>query len=622
MYAFDTETVNFGPHCMAPPVVCVSVADAGSEYLMREFPRELLTVPTLVTAHGAYDFAAIAATWPDTLPGIVRAYEEDRIQDVLTIQKLQDNYVGILGGFEDDYEDGKATKIKYNLDDLAQRHRVGRKVNEEWKKRYGSLAHIPIDWWPEDAQRYAKNDARITHDVRREQSDYMPMCPDHIFQARAAFWLQLMTVWGICTDPKGVEEFARKTRAEKEIVAADLRAVGLLRPDRALKSGPRKGHIEPGSRNTGRAKELLRAAYAEQGLEPPLTEGGDVSTSRVACTKSGKKDLVKYSEFSALAKVLSTDVPTLLQGIYYPIHTRIENLLTSGRVSSSGPNIQNVRRKPGLRECFVPRFGRVFVACDYGGLELCTLAETMFFLFGRSTLGDVLNTGKDPHLEMVPPLLQRAEEEIFAIYKNPDHRMYGWVKNARNATKVANFGFPGGCGAETFVSYALQSYGVEVSIDQSRQLRRLWFDRWHDMPEYFSYISRLVDAGEQIVLPYSNRARGRCSFTEACNIMFQGPGSDIAKTAGWLVMRACYVEPDSVLYQANARIVNFVHDEFILECDAGWEHEVAAGLERLMLLGAEPWLKHVRIKVESVAMKFWSKDAKRKYENERLVAWP
>jgi DNA polymerase-1 len=606
---------------MAPPVACVSVADAGSTYLLRDFPRELLTVPTLVTAHGAYDFAAIAATWPDTLPAIVRAYEEDRIQDVLTVQKLQDNYAGILGGFDDDEDSGKSLKIKYNLDDLAQRHRIGRKVNAEWQARFGELMHIPIEQWPESAKTYAKTDARITFDVRLVQDEFMPMCPDHIFQARAAFWLQLMTVWGICTNPKGVEDFARKTRAEKEIVAADLRAVGLLRPDHTLKSGPRKGQIEPGSRNVNRAREMLAKAYEAQGESPPRTKGDEISTSRVACAKSGSKDLVKYSEFSALAKVLSTDVPTLLAGVRWPIHTRIEHVLTSGRTSSKQPNIQNVRRKPGLRECFVPRPLRVFVACDYAGLELCTLAETMFFLFGRSTLGDVLNAGRDPHLEMVPPLLQRPEDEIFAIYKDPNHKMFGWVKNARNSAKVANFGFPGGCGAETFVSYALQSYNVEVSIDQSRQLRRLWFDRWYDMPDYFSHVSRLVDSGEPVVLPYSNRARGRCCFTEACNIMFQGPGSDIAKTAGWLIMRACYVEPDSVLYQANARIVNFVHDEFILECDAGWEHEVALELERLMLLGAEPWLRHVRIKVESVAMKYWSKDAKRVHKDGRLIAW-
>jgi len=131
-------------------------------------------------------------------------------------------------------------------------------------------------------------------------------------------------------------------------------------------------------------------------------------------------------------------------------------------------------------------------------------------------------------------------------------------------------------------------------------------------------VTRLVDNDEPIVLPYSGFRRGRASFCAACNTFFQGPGATIAKYAGWLVMRACYLDPGPLF---GARIVNFVHDDFLIEVDEGAEHESAEELKRLMLVGAEPWLKHVKIRVEAVAMRRWSKFAKKTYKDGRLVAW-
>lgn len=971
----DTETYPIAPWSAAPKVVCISMADASEEFLFRESPVEFLQPTTTIRIVGhnvAYDMSCVAATWPETLSVIIDAYERNVIEDTMLIQKLQDNAVGILRGFDFDEEEGP-TKIDYELDSLGKRHEVGRKVQTEWMKKEknpyaaGTLEHwkwscehfrfweldaLPLDFWPKEAVLYAKMDARVTYDVRVAQEDYMELCPDHHFQARAAFWLQLMAVHGICTDGPGVEAFAEQTNIDRKLVKERLVEAKLIRPDRALKSGPRKGTIIEGSRDTKLARVRIEEGFSKQGRPVPLTKGGEdgenrqTSISRAACKESGDPIMLAYAEFAELNAVLKKDIPALRLGMTYPIHSRFDSILATGRTSSAAPNIQNPRRKKGVRECFVPRPGKVFVAADYGGLELCTLAESMHFLFGRSTLADALNSGRDPHLDVAGALLGVPPDEAAGINADEDHPKHAWLKNGRQVGKVCfhpetevltrrgwiridqlhpseqvcsaklsddgrveleweiplaltsrpwsgklvhmqsegidlrvtpdhrmcgweqvsagrrgltklrtttcypnqlnelrywpnagemqgsvqvdegllrlavatqadgsyqgrskirfgfkkqrkidrlnwllrwlnveyetrissqgaiefivrgdvvervkelldekklpwwwieltyplrvaaldevrywdshsyknekgqgngynycsvpkqnadvlqalatltnqksrlalsrnpirrgqgpdyavahvvsvkqkhrsrggnlfptevhhegevfclttrndtivvrdggvpvitrqcNFGFPGGLGVETFVHFALQGYGVKLTIDQAHEAKRAWLEAWPDMMDFFSYVNRLIENDAPVVLPYSGFQRGRATYCAACNTFFQGPGATIAKDAGWRVMKACYLDQDSPLF--GARIVNFVHDEFILEVNEGTEHESAEELKRLMLAGAAPWLRHVKIKVEAVAMRRWSKEAKRVYREGRLVAW-
>ena len=95
--------------------------------------------------------------------------------------------------------------------------------------------------------------------------------------------------------------------------------------------------------------------------------------------------------------------------------------------------------------------------------------------------------------------------------------------------------------------------------------------------------------------------------------------ADAAKNAGFLVSRACYVEPTSPLY--GSRIVNFVHDELIIEAPEEKAHEAAMELARVMVAGASVLMPDVPPKVEPLLMRRWSKKAKPLYEGETLIPW-
>jgi DNA polymerase-1 len=77
----------------------------------------------------------------------------------------------------------------------------------------------------------------------------------------------------------------------------------------------------------------------------------------------------------------------------------------------------------------------------------------------------------------------------------------------------------------------------------------------------------------------------------------------------------------------NARIVAFIHDEFIAEVDdAPSAHDAAHELARLMVEGANVYLPDVPIplsKMEPLLMRRWSKKAEPRFSTEggRLVPW-
>ena len=552
MKSFDTETALIRPGLQAPPLTCLSLSD-GSLYSRREAGEvlaSLLDGGELLSGHGvAFDCAVMIVEHPLLMPKIIQAYEEDRIEDTMVRQMLIDTANGQLAGFYREWSGTqfKAVKIEYGLDNLALRHFNAPMDKSTWRLRYGELRDVPIEQWDPGARKYATDDAMATAAVWgvQEQPEHKKWLDDQHRQARAAFWLKLMSIWGLKTDPKAVQAFANKTRADYERIGVQLVHAGLLRPNRLFKSGPRKGQVKEGARDTKAAKDSMRKAFKGA---PPLTDGGDVCLDEDACIKSGDPMLKLYAELSSTKKILSTDIPLLQSGTINPIHTNFKVLLETGRTSSS-PNVQNLPRRGGIRECFVPRPGYVYAASDYSGMELRTWAQVCISKLGHSRLAQVLNAGQDPHMMMAAAILNCSYEEAEARYKAGDDA----ADDARQTGKVADFGYPGGLGPEKFVHFAALQYGVILTEERARDLKALWLREWPEAKEYLAAIGRIVEAGDaRIEHLFSGRHRGGLTYCDTANSFFQALASDAAKSAGWLIMRACYLEDDSILLRLEA----------------------------------------------------------------------
>jgi DNA polymerase I-like protein with 3'-5' exonuclease and polymerase domains len=375
-----------------------------------------------------------------------------------------------------------------------------------------------------------------------------------------------------------------------------------------------------GTRDTKAAKVFMTRVCQAKGLPIAETDGGDVGLDDASCKATGDPVLRAYADYSSLAKVVSTDLPILLKGVDKPIQTRFEPLLETGRTSSSKPNIQNIKRLAGMRECFRPRSGRVYVDADYGMLELCTWAQTCLWLFGRSRLAEVLNAGQDPHLDFAAQILRITYEEAKARRKTGDKE----VEQSRLVAKVGNFGFPGGLGAESFVDYAASSYKVNLTVEQARDLKRFWLAQWPEAKPYFDHIGNLEqgDSGRISLQRFVTGSwRSNISYTVACNDPFQSLGATAATWAGYDLARACYHEQGHVLF--GSRPVNFIHDQYLVEVlDDEQAHDRAMAVADIMVRAAKRAIPDVTPKVEPLLCRYWSKDAKAVYKDGRLVPWP
>ena len=640
--AFDTETFLMRPGRMAPELVCISYQTPGEEpgllhvhdYGVLPIVAGWLERERLVGHHVAFDIAVLCAQWPELIPLAFRAYDEDRITCTKLRQQLLDIAAGAFRGYLRRFEQEVTVKqclvhedcepdscphaidgVKiakgarwvphnYDLGDVAYRA-TGRRLDKDtWRLRYGELIDVQLRDWPEGARLYPKEDARATLDVFLKQDEHVQYIPDQYRQARAALALQLTSVWGLRTYGPGVDKLEQETVTALAAIEGDLKAAGLVR--------------EKGTRNLKAARARMVAVCQALGKPVRLTKTGQVSLDSDACEASEDDLLEDYAELTSLKNVLSKDIPILRAGVDFPVHTSF-GLAASGRSTSSKPNVQNPRRLPGIRECFTPRAGKVYAQGDFGGLELCTLAQTCVTLFGRSHLAEVLNAGLDPHTAFAADILGISYEEAVRRKKAGDQKL----DDARQTAKVANFGFPGGLGAEKLCLFARKSYGVHLTEDRARELKAQWLVRWPEMQLFFKHVGELVDedTGEATVEQiFSQRWRGGAHYTAACNTYFQGLGADAAKRAAYLVARACYAEPASVLY--GSRPVNFVHDELIVEVDDDERaHDKAVELGRVMELGAKEFLPNVPARVEPLLARCWSKKSKPVFRDGRLIPW-
>lgn len=628
--SFDTETKLIRPGLLAPPLVCASTALASDSYGLfhhteaRPFVEKMLGGDELLVGHHiAYDMAVIAAKWPDLLPLIFDVYAADRVSDTGIREKLNHIALGVYRRFE--HSDGSWEKLNYALEDLARRHLGVVMEKGGWQLRFGELMDVPLALWPEEASEYAIGDAVITLEVWKKQEQDRQYLEDEFRQARSEFWLYLMSCWGLRTDLVGVREFARQTQQQYDEIASTLVEVGLLRP-RKLPKKPKKVPKKTPSRwqrSTKAVQARMVLACAAKGKKVELTKGGKKSKPQVkinadCCERSGDLYLEKYAELSSLTKTISTDIPLLMRGATgAPLQARFEVLLETGRTSSK-PNVQNLPTEQGVRECFVPRPGWVYASADYSGFELRTWSQVCISVGFGSKMAEALNAGMDPHIEVARRILGIPYEEAVADYEaDPKGRVY----YPRQCGKVANFGMPGGLGAERFVDYARTSYGVIVEPKLAVELKQIWLASWPEAQLYFDWISSQCESAVPVIKQlFSNRYRGDVGFCDGANSLFQGLAADAAKASGFLIAKACYADRQSPLY--DCRPVDFVHDEFIVEVpDDEFASDAAEELAHLMIKGASPFLPDVPPVCKPMLARRWSKAAKPVRVNGRLVPW-
>lgn len=609
--AIDTETELIRPGCLAPKLVCLSwafVSETTDQLIsgIAKTPEEIektfgqwlngaakYTNDVRIIGHNiAYDMAVLGSYNPAWLHLMFQAYERGNIDDTKIRQQLMD------------IADGSFWKNKkrggYTLKALAEKHLQIEisKGEETWRLRYGELLHVDLKDWPADAKEYAIKDAEVTYNIFRNQGSVT----NSKEQTANAWALHLMGCWGVTTDKQRVGKFTKEAKDSMAVLREKLSRTGLMRVD--------------GTKNL----KTIRERVARLSKSPKLTSKGNIATDEAAIRATGDQDLLSLVDFSKAQKLDSVWSRYLIQGtdINTPIQASFHCLVESGRTSCAKPNLQNPHRATGLRECFIPRKGYLFAACDYSTLELCTLAQVNSWLFKDCSMAQRLREGADLHLHFASVLLGLSYEEGFERLKARDPEM----KRTRQMAKVANFGYPGGMGSEAFRSYA-KGYGLEISEREAKDLRDNWFLAWPEMESYFDFVTAQIQGQGytgKIRQFFTDRIRGDVSFTQACNSYFQGLAADGAKHALFQVSKRCYTDPNSVLY--GSRPIMFIHDEIVMETPEEKAPEAAEELAQVMRDTMQVFTPDVPIKTDVALMDRWYKDAEETRSSDgKLEVW-
>ena len=312
-----------------------------------------------------------------------------------------------------------------------------------------------------------------------------------------------------------------------------------------------------------------------------------------------------------LSKIQSTYVVGLLEKITERnrIHTSFnQTVTTTGRLSSSKPNLQNV--PPKSRKAFIASSGKKLVAIDYSQVEVRILAH-----FSKEpTLINAFSEGLDPHLEVAKSLLKKQDIS----------------SEERRVCKTLNFGVIYGMEAKKL------SAETGFSIIESNQFLAEYWKQFPFIADYMRsvyysviengytttilgrkrfyefYNKTLINELKQNLLKcdsFDDKARlfsryiGRFSeyeakiLREAGNAPIQGSSADITK----LAMVAC----DKAIkeYGFNADLLLQIHDELVWEVN---KREVSDFIEVMETVMVSVISLDVPLKVDSHYADSWS----------------
>src|SRR6476469_4042777 len=258
----------------------------------------------------------------------------------------------------------------------------------------------------------------------------------------------------------------------------------------------------------------------------------------------------------------------------------------TGRFSCSNPNIQQVPHAVEYRRCFNGHpEGRKLVIADYSQIELRILAE----FSGDRAFIQAFNSGADLHRVTASQVFNAQLDQV--------------TKEQRDFAKRLNFGVVYGIGAQRF---ALMT---GLSVSEAENVLRRYFGTYRELDIYLrDAANRAVSerqsrtaSGRLVRFRYDENDRQQISMTQrnGKNTPIQGTSADILK-------RALRLLKDE-LANTNARIVNIIHDEIVVEADADEAPDVAAKVERIMCAAGREYLKTVPVKVETEIADEWVK---------------
>ena len=431
---------------------------------------------------------------------------------------------------------------KHNLNVLAEQYldysmvKIETLIGEKGA-RQSSFRSVP----PEKACEYAGEDADITWqltEIFRERliqegfkdlyyTIEMPLIPV----------LMRMEHQGVKLDVQALNVFAEDLR--KEIIEIEAEIFSLAGTEFNISSPKQLGEI---------LFDRMKIVS-----DPKKTKTKQYATGEeVLIELKDKHPIVeRMLEFRTLKKLLTTYVsalPKLVKPVSGKIHTSFNQaLVTTGRLSSTNPNLQNipVREERGreIRRAFIPeRKENIFFSADYSQIELRLMAH----LSGDSQMIEAFVQGEDIHTATAAKIYKVEKEDV--------------SKEMRSRAKTANFG----------IIYGISAFGLSqrmrISRSEARDLIEGYFETYPGVREFMDSSIRMARENGYVETMFGRRrylpdilsrnavVRGNAE-RNAINTPIQGSAADVIKIAMIRIQETMDRE------QLHSSMILQVHDE-------------------------------------------------------------
>jgi DNA polymerase-1 len=262
--------------------------------------------------------------------------------------------------------------------------------------------------------------------------------------------------------------------------------------------------------------------------------------------------ILEYRSLSKLKSTYTDRLPEQIDPRSGRVHTSYHQAVaTTGRLSSSDPNLQNipVRTEEGrrIRQAFIARPGCALLAADYSQIELRIMAH----LSADEGLLRAFAAGADIHRATAAEVFGEAPEAV--------------TSDQRRSAKAINFG----------LIYGMSAFGLARQLGIARGAAQeyidLYFSRYPGVLAYMEatrhqareqgYVETVF--GRRLYLPdikAGNAQRRSAAERTAINAPMQGTAADIIKRAmirlhGWIKGQ----------HDLDITMIMQVHDELVFE---------------------------------------------------------
>lgn len=262
----------------------------------------------------------------------------------------------------------------------------------------------------------------------------------------------------------------------------------------------------------------------------------------------------KIIEYRQIVKLNSTYVEGLLS-IINPIDGRIhssfnQTITTTGRISSTEPNLQNIPVKlemgRNIRKVFISDKGCKLVDADYSQVELRVLAH----MSQDETMIDAFKHNEDIHTKTASQVFNVSMDEV--------------TSKQRSDAKAVNFG----------IVYGKSDFGLSedlnIPVKQAKEYIENYFNKYNKIKEFMDniiedassngYVTTILNRRRYIPeIKSSNFMLRNAGKRAAMNAPIQGSAADIIKIAMINVYKK--LEENNL----KSKLILQVHDELIVE---------------------------------------------------------